>query len=228
MSAATATEVTNSPASTFDWQREQIRERKFEQLGYVWKIVLEASHGAAVPQSSVAQSIGCALEFYGYGNMLGQVKYPRVAQSYDRSTLLMLDPVRKLAVEDRRIVDQGVGLPDIPDPTWVPRPPTAEELTSTVPLQQARMIPQHLYEENEAHEPTGRARGVWKGSRYLVFGPVVQILIRPIQADRMLDEGWILQCGVDPATGKHMELLIHQDTGEAMFYGGKFQIYRPG
>src|SRR5947209_13289799 len=115
-------------------------------LGYIWKIVLEASHGAAVPQMSVSNSIGSCLEFYGYGNMLGQVKYPRIAQTRDRSTLLAIEPFRKLAVEARRIVDKGVGLPDIPDPTWTPPVPTAEQLQSTVPVPQARMLPQHLYE----------------------------------------------------------------------------------
>jgi hypothetical protein len=217
--SASATAITNSPADTLKWQQDQIRTGKFEMLGFIWKIVLEASRGAAVPQAHVARMLGSCLEWYGYENYKGKNCLPRVAQTLDRSSLLMIDPVRR--------VDGSVGLPDIPDPTWQPKAPTAEELQTTVPLQKAPMIPQHLYEE-EAGQPIGRARGQLKRTRFLVFGPVVQILIRPLVADKLIDEGWILQCSGNPATGKQMELLIDQDNGQAFFYEGKFQIYRPG
>jgi hypothetical protein len=220
MTTATSTLVTNSPADTLNWQQEQIRDNKYELVGYIWKVVLEASRGAAVPQPQVARTLGTALEWYGYENYKGKNLLPRIAQTKDRSSLLLLDPVKR--------ADGSVGLPDIPDPTWVPEAPTAEQLQTVVPLQKTRMIPQHLYEEDAGHNPIGRARGQLKGTRFLVFGPVVQILVRPVVGDKLIDEGWILQCGVNPGTGKHMELLIHQDTGQAFLYEGKFQIYRPG
>jgi hypothetical protein len=215
----TATMITNSPADTINWQAEQIRTRQYELVGHIWKVVLEASRGAAVPQASVAHTVGTCLDWYGYENVNGKNCLPRVAQSRDRSTLLLLDPVKR--------VDGKVGLPDIPDPTWRPKQPTAEELQTTVPLQKAPMIQQHLYEE-EGGVPIGRARGQLKGTKYLVFGPVVQILVRPMVDNKLIDEGWFFQCGVDKTNGTHMEMLIHQDTGEAFFYGGQFQIYRPG
>lgn len=219
MSSGTATMITNSPADTIDWMREQVRNRSYELVGHIWKVVLEASHGAATPQKSVARTVGCALDWYGYENVGGKNLLPRLAQTRDRSSLVLLDPVKR--------VDGKVGLPDIPDPTWVPKAPTAKQLQTTVPLQKAPMIQQHLYEE-EAGQPIGRARGQLKGTRFLVFGPVVQILVRPMVDNKLIDEGWFFQCGVDTATGKHMEMLIDQDNGEAFFYGGKFQIYRPG
>ena len=212
--------ITNSPADTLNWQTERIRLGDYEMVGFIWKVVLEASRGAAVPQLQVSRTLGSCMEWYGYENYKGKNYLPRVAQTKDRSSLLLLDPIKR--------VDGSVGLPDIPDPTWQPKPPTDEELQTVVPLQQARMIQQHLYEEDAQHNPIGRARGQLKGTRFLVFGPVVQILVRPLVGDKLIDEGWILQCGVNPATGKHMEMLIHQDTGQAHFYEGKFQIYRPG
>lgn len=216
---ATSTLVTNSPADQLNYQAEQVRTKNYELVGHIWKVVLEASHGAATPQKSVASAVGCALDWYGYENVNGKNLLPRIALARDRSTLLLLDPVKR--------ADGKVGLPDIPDPTWIPRKPTKAELQTTVPLQQAPMIPQHLYEEVNG-QPTGRARGQLKGTRYLVFGPVVQILVRPMVDNKLIDEGWFFQCGVDNSNGTHMELLIDQDTGEAFFYGGKFQIYRPG
>lgn len=222
MSSGTATAATNSPASQLDFQMEQVRSRSFDFLGYVWKIVLEASRGAATPEAAVAQSVGCALDWYGYENVAGQNYLPRIAQSRDRSSLLFLDPVKR--------IDGKVGLPDIPDPLWVPRAPTQEELQTTVPLQRAPMIAQHLYEEDEAGTPIGRARGQLTGTKYLVFGPVKQILVRPVDSEGKLlgDQCWILQCKGNPATGKEMELLIDQITGQAFFYEGSFQISIPG
>lgn len=218
---ATSTLVTNSPADTLNWQTEQIRENKYEMVGYIWKIVFEAARGSATPQASVASTLGSCLEWYGYENFKGQNKLPKIAQTLDRSSLLILDQIR-------RVEDGKVGLPDIPDPKWQPKTPTAKELQTTVPIQKPSMLSQDLYEEDAQHNPTGRARGQLKGTRFLVFGPVVQILVRPLVGDKLIDEGWIFQCGVNPGTGKHMELLIHQDTGQAFLYEGKFQIYRPG
>lgn len=216
---ATSTMVTNSPADIIAWQAEQVRNRNYELIGHIWKVVLEASHGAAVPQQRVANVVGTCLDWYGYENVNGKNLLPRLAQSRDRGTLLLLDPVKR--------ADGKVGLPDIPDPNWVPRKPTKLELQTTVPLQKAPMIPQHLYEE-QSGQPIGRARGQLKGTRYLVFGPVVQILVRPMVDNKLIDEGWFFQCGVDKSNGTHMEMLIDQDTGEAFFFGGQFQIYRPG
>ena len=94
MSTATMdSTVTNGPASILNWQAEQIRTRNYELVGHIWKVVLEASHGAATPQKSVSSTVGCALDWYGYENVNGQNRLPRIAQSRDRNTLLLLDPV---------------------------------------------------------------------------------------------------------------------------------------
>jgi hypothetical protein len=223
---ATATMNTNGPASIISWQDDQLRTKNFQLLGYVWKVVLEAARGAAVPQHSVAQSVGSAMDWYGMESYQGQNLLPQIAQTRDGGSLLLLDPVVR--------PDGQVGLPDIPDPQWRPPVPSNAQLTGkkayTPP--KAPMIPQHLYEEDANHQPVGRARGQLVGTRFLVFGPVQQILIRPVKLGEqgqtmMLPEAWILQCKLDPATNKYMEMLIHQDTGQAYFYGGKFDIKVP-
>ncbi|MBZ5532605.1 MAG: hypothetical protein LAO20_14325 [Acidobacteriia bacterium] len=196
----------DSPASTLSWQQDRILHNDYELIGRAWVIVLEASQGAALPSAAVANSLGVRLEFYGTGQK-GQSLMPRIAQTKDRSTLLLLDPIVR--------ADGRVGLPDIPDPAWVPPIPTAAQVTGDYVPPAAPMIKQELGD---------RARGQLKGTRFLVFGPVAQILIRP----EGLAEGWIAQCAGAPGTGTQMELLIDQDTGQAFFFGGRYRIDRAG
>jgi hypothetical protein len=230
--AATASINTNSVESELNWRSDLMRDqRNYEPLGYVWKIVLEAAAGAATPRSTVANTHGLALDWYGMENFKGKNWLPRIAQSKDRSTLLLLDPVKR--------PDGRVGLPDMPDPEWKPGPYKDSDLAwepkrnskgkvipgQTPPLlkpQQAPMMDQSLYD---------RCRGQMKGTRYLVFGPIAQILIRPVKTDGeitfQIPEGWVLQARAD-LNGKQMELLVDQDNGQAFFYGGRFEIFRAG
>lgn len=200
------TEITNSPASILAWQKERINTSDYEMIGRVWVIVLEASRDAAVPQASIANTQGTRLEFYG-NDRRGHSLMPRIAQTRDRSMLLLLDPIVR--------PDGAVGLPDIPDPEWVPEIPTEEEVTGDFKPKPTPMLRQDLAQ---------RARGQLKGTRFLVFGPVAQVLIRP----EGVAEGWLAECTGDGATGKVMELLIDQDTGQAHFFGGRYRIDRAG
>lgn len=207
-----------SPADMLNWQAEEIKQGRYEYIGKAWCIVLEVSRDAGVPEPPVAQVLGSRLEFYGGGVPLGQ--------SLDHSTLLLLGAVVR--------PDGSVGLPDIPDPTWKPPVPRREDIEGTAVFEgkgkkrrqvgvkggnytapQAPMIPQKFED---------RARGMLRGTDYYIFGPVVQVLIRP----EGLPEGWIATCGADPATGTQMELLISRSTGRAHLYGGRFQISRVG
>lgn len=204
--------IAASNADLLNWQREQIRTGAYEEIGKCWLVVLEASAGAATPSANVANVLGSRIEFYNW--------MPRIAQTRDRGNLLLLDPLIR--------ADGSVGLPDIPDPSWIPGVPTAEDFFEDPETQQkpkdyvapkAPMIRQDLRD---------RARGVLKGTNFLVFGPVVQILIRP----HALPEGWIAYCSASAGTagsqGTQMELLIDEKTGEAFFFGGRFNIERAG
>ena len=202
-----ATPIINSPADTLAWQTDRILHNDYELLGRAWVIVLEASHGAGTPQASVANTLGSRIEFYGNDKRKGNSLMPRIAQTRDRSTLLLLDPI--INTEGR------VGLPDIPDPSWEPPIPTEEQVTGDYRPPAAPMLKQEFAD---------RARGQLKGTRFLVFGPVAQILIRP----EGLPEGWIAECAGALNTGTQMELLIDQDTGQAHFFGGRYRIDRVG
>lgn len=195
MTTATAMHTTD----LLNWQDEQTKTGNYEFLGKVWLIVLEAAKGAAVPEPSVASVLGTRLEFYGEG-------LP-VAQTRDHSSLLLLSPVVR--------PDGTVGLPDIPDPTWKPPIPTAAQVEGNYVAPDAPKIRQLLED---------RARGQLKGTDYLVFGPVAQILIRP----EGIPEGWIARCFGDPGSGTQMELLVSKRTGKAFLIGGRYQIERCG
>lgn len=191
-------------ADILNWQSEQIKTQQNEYIGKVWMIILEASKDAAVPDRSVTGVLGTRLEFYADG-------LP-IAQTLDHSTLLLLAPVKRK--------DGLVGLPDIPDPTWTPPIPKPHEIEGLAPGKyyqppEAPRIAQRLED---------RARGQLKGTDYLVFGPVAQILIRP----EGIAEGWIAECFANPADGTQMDLLISKSSGRAHLFGGKYRISRVG
>jgi hypothetical protein len=210
------------PADVIAWQRECVRNEQYQILGRVWMIALEASAGAHVPGRNVANALGSRIEFYndrGGTDVIG----PHIAQTGPRGSLLLLDPFVRY--------DGVVGLPDIPQPDWTPPIPKSSDLTSTkayVPPS-APMIPQHLIDRGDGHG--GRARGQIRAgsSIYLVCGPVVQIVVRPLdEQNRILPNALILKCL--PSSAKAgvqatlMDLLIDAQTGEPFLYGGRFEV----
>jgi hypothetical protein len=230
MNAATYT-IPSAPASTapadvIAWQKERMAAGQFEILGKIWMINLEASAGAHVPGKSVSDMLGSRMEFYndmGGPDVIG----PRIAQTGARGQLLILDPIVRH--------DGRVGLPDIPDPKWQPKTPSNDELTGKVAMkpQRAPMIPQNIIDRGDGFG--GRARGqITAGaSTYLVCGPVVQIVVRPMDnQQRILPNGLIFKClpssTIAGVKGTDMELLIDANTGEAFLYGGRFEISNPG
>jgi hypothetical protein len=188
------------------WQDDVVHSGQHTLIGRVWRIVLEASRDAAVPETFVTNQLGVCMDFYNASDALP------IAQTLDQSTLLFLAPFKRR--------DGRVGLPDIPDPRWKAPTPKKSEIVNlpkgkfyTPPL--PPMVEQGFEK---------RARGVLRGSTFLVFGPVAQILVRP----EGLAEGWIIACTTDPVSGSSMELLIDRNTGKAHLYGGKFVIQRIG
>lgn len=200
------TNVTRTPAMAtadiLNWQAERVKLGQFEYIGKAWMIVLEVAKGAHVPE--FASIVGSRLEFFGGGVPL--------AQTPDHSTLLLLAPIVR--------PDGQVGLPDIPDPTWQPPIPKPHEI--------ANLPPGKVYHQPKppmiAQKLEDRARGKLKGTDYLVFGPVAQILIRP----EGIPEGWIAGCSADLHTGTQMDLLISARTGTAHLFGGRYEITRIG
>jgi len=234
----------SSAADVIAWQKERMNAGAFEVLGKIWMISLEASKDAQVPGKPVANVLGTRIEFY---NEMGgpDVVGPRLAQTGAKGALLILDPIVRQ--------DGVMGLPDIPDPTWKPPIPTPSQISYQPPSRpknapknwrppkppdtyvptRAPMIPQHLIDRGDGFG--GRARGQIRAgaSTYLVCGPVAQIVVRPMdQQNRILPNGLIFKClpssPIAGVQGTLMELLIDSVTGEAFFYGGRFEISNPG
>lgn len=210
------------PADVIAWQHDCIRAGQFQVLGKIWMINLEASAGAQVPGKNVASLLGTRIEFY---NEFGgpEVVGPMIAQTGPKGSLLILDPIVR--------PDGIVGLPDIPDPTWKPPIPTKRQITSKNPFvpPKAPMIPQHLIDRGDGHG--GRARGQIRAgaSTYLVCGPVVQIVVRPMDSNNVVQpNAMILKClpstALPGANATTMDLLIDSATGEAFLYGGRFEV----
>jgi hypothetical protein len=208
----------DTPADVIQFHGEQIRAGLYDEIGRVWAIVLEAAAGAAVPTKAVTDSQGVRLDFYGLESVKGRNLLPRIATTKDKRSLLLLDP----------ILDQDgrPGLPAIPDPTWKPSTPKAEEICwdpskhrkgAKPPVYKpaaAPMIPQKI---------SDRARGKLRDTEFLILGPIAQILVRP----EGLATGIILQCGADLRGGRAMELLVDHRNGQSFFFGGRYQIVVP-
>ena len=210
------------PADVIAWQMDCKRAGQFQLLGKIWMINFEASAGAHVPGKNVADQLGTRIEFY---NESGgpEVVGPEIAQTGPKGSLLILDPIVR--------ADGAVGLPDIPQPDWKPPVPNKKQLTGKVAYTppKAPMIPQHLIDRGDGFG--GRARGQIKAgsATYLVCGPVVQIVVRPMDEQRrILPNAMILKAlPSSPLAGVQatlMELLIDSATGEAFLYGGRFEV----
>jgi hypothetical protein len=190
----------SNPADILALQNQLIRTGQNQFIGSIWKIVFEASRDSAVPNKSVTDNMGVVFDFYG------KASQPKLAQA--GGMLLVMSAIKRH--------DGYVGLPDIPDPAYVPQVPTEKEMAeATWRPEGPRMVKQKFSE---------RCAGKLRGTNYLIFETVAQILVLP----EGLAEGWIIECGGNPADGTHMCLLVDEKTGEAHFYGGHWHITRPG
>jgi hypothetical protein len=134
----------------------------------------------------------------------------------DRSQLLLLG---NFIVPDGK-GGSRVGLPDIPDPSWVPGQATEAELTNPdFKPNRARMVRQRL------EDRTGER---WQEDKdFFVFHPVVQLMIWMPDMGARDALGAFVECRAD-VQGKHVTLLINEKTGEGIFYGGVHTIRMVG
>lgn len=188
------------PADILAFQNQLIKTGQNQFIGAIWKIVFEASRDSAVPDRSITDNMGVVFDFYE------KKSRPQIAQG--GGMLLCTTPIKRS--------DGYVGLPDIPDPSYVPRVPTEKEMLSgTWRPEGPRMVKQKFSERNS---------GKLRGTNFWIFEVVSQILVLP----EGLAEGWLIECAANPADGTTMCLLVHEKTGEAHFYGGLWHIARPG
>lgn len=190
------------------YQTQCKRTGQYQEIGRLKKIVLEANKDSHIPGRSETDRVGLTLDLYN--------GFIPLAQTMDRSQLLLLG---NFVVSDGK-GGSRVGLPDIPDPQWVPGQATAAELTNPdYKPNRARMVPQRF------EDRTGEK---WKENpEYFVFHPVVQLMIHMPDMGPKDALGALVECRAD-VQGKHVTLLISKLTGEAFFYGGVHTIRMVG
>lgn len=230
MSRAT---MTMTPADILTYQSELIRTGKAMPLGRMCKIAIGPSDDfRQTPADNFIKKYGRLIDM--------RDKFLPISQSPDRSMLLVPS-----AMLDR---DGRVGLPDVPDPEWVAPPRTKEEIEGverTHPTSgrkyrvspgskdpyrgdvvevdsaryQARMLPQRLEDRTDV---------ILEGTNYLVFSPVLHIAFQPELGGDLAGTVWTIDCLPNPADRTLMSLLVDRRTGETHFFGGLFDIRRPG
>jgi hypothetical protein len=140
-----------------------------------------------------------------------------IAQTHDQTNLLVPAALRNST--------GGVGLPDLPDPTWRADAWSDDEVQGKVtrPIEKdmARMIPQRL--EDRAERPNGKL-GYLEGTNFLVFQPVYSIAFQPERDRQLQAQVWLIKAEYDEATQTNMALLVDPSTGEMLFFGGRYDI----
>lgn len=177
------------------FRRDCVRDRKFAPLGLLEKVMLEKSAVAVTTGNPLAQrkDMSASIQFMKQGPLLGL--------SPDGQDILVCTPMKPP--------------PNLPDPSWVPKPIYYKQGTRAGFLkpQKPRMIKQLL-----EHRATCVLKGK-DGTEWIVFQPVHQLLI--LRQDRTGMD--IVQCGAD-RTGKHTALLYNPETLEAHFLFGMLRI----
>lgn len=203
-------------------QQERIRDRQYQKIARLTTIVMEkqmstrgisqarrfdrCSNPTEVKRQFAAGQLSEQMlpldswQSMAWVNMtldwLGHRDAPLLAISLDRNDLLLPNGLTPL--------------PNIPDPTFVPK--AAAEI--------APRIPQKL--EDRA---CGRIRDRISGKTYLIFQPLTEL---QVMCGGGKESGFgRIRCVTDPADGTHAALLINQEPDnegrmEAYFVGGSF------
>jgi hypothetical protein len=199
------------------FQNDCLRTRNYEAIGRIQRIVFEVTSGMYIPpelaEDLKSDPMGPCIEFFGQENWLPIAQVKAAGQ---QDFLLPLAPVKRS--------DGYIGFPDKPDRHWVPTTgpetkkitdPKTGEVSYKMVHEAPRMLKQDL---------RNFSTGILRGTNFIVYERVAQILVKPTG----LAEGWILNCRENPADQTHMTFLLDHKTGQSHFYGGQYEITRPG
>lgn len=171
-------------------QTQRIQTQEYKALGrVVWvSMELQLDH----PPTQKEKLLDARFDFQDQG--------PLLALSVDHADLLLPSGI--------------VPLPQIPDPTWVPRTPTQKEIEAKdwkPPV--APMIEQHW--TDRPCSTFGAGKEIW-----IVFRPIVEVWYRPFGVATYAK----VLCKPQAWTGERTALCIQPETGKAHFFGGVFEI----
>lgn len=240
--------LTGTPADLLAYQNELVRTKNYTSLGRMNKIIIGPSNDWAPPPVGQDPFI----DKFGRDIDLRSRMIP-IAMSPDRSILLVTAPFMAKSRETGEFLVglPDVPAPDWKAPAWTaeetgyrtdgsplnkdfpgqPEGWTPKHGRSGVSRDAAKdiapMLPQRL--EDRAERPGGRL-GVLEGTNFLVFQPVLQIVYQP----EVITDGkpqlqaalWMIMCLADTAEvpARHPALLVDPRTGEAHFFGGRYDI----
>jgi hypothetical protein len=218
--------LTGTPADLITYQRELVRTHDYIPLGRITKIAIAPSADWFPPANDpVIAKFGRLMQFHSS-------RLLPIAQSRDLTQLLV--PAPMFCKQDR-----SVGLPDWPDPGWRAEPWTnaeqgydnegkplmrdGKQYHEPRPLEkdQVRMLPQRL--EDRCERPNGRL-GKLEGTNFLVFQPVINVVFQPEKDRQLQAQNWVIEAQFDPGTQTHMSLLVDPQTGETIFFGGRYDL----
>jgi hypothetical protein len=212
--------LTMTPKDILAYQCELVRTSNYLPLGRMQKIAIGPSGDYTPPAGD--------LYIQKYGRLIDlRNSFLPIAHSPDKSMILVTAPLL-----DR---DGYVALPDLPDPSWIPAPPSKEEIEGREVIDTAngtkrresytdfdrvkpRMIPQRLEDRTSIR---------LEGSNFLVFAPVERITFQPEIDNRTVGTAWWIDCKANPADKTMATLLVDQKTGQVHFFGGRYSIEAP-
>lgn len=173
-------------------QDERIRTQDYRTLGrVVWvSMELQLDHKPTLKEQ------------YFQGRFDWQNNGPMLAISKDHADLLLPGGVTPL--------------PDLPDPTWVPKVPTQAQLEDrnwkpqSAPMEKQSWLDRPCYRFNAG------------GDVWVAYQPIMEIWFRPFGVPtyahvKCKPEGW-------GGVGRRTALLVNPKDGSAHFYGGVFEI----
>lgn len=204
MRTTKAKTLTMTAADELNYQNQLCRRHEFEFIGTIVSIAIGED-------SEYERPIGDPLiDRWGRLMQFGNLALP-LAQSQDRSCLLVPGALRRQ--------DGIVDLPDWKDPAWRCADWTADEREGRVvrdpKKDQAPLIPQRLID---------RTSRLLENSNFLVFQPVLYVVVRPELDGMVLSTFWKIICGPRGSDGTQMSFLVDRQTGEAHFFGGRYEI----
>jgi hypothetical protein len=193
-----------SAADELSYQNQLVRTGQTEYLGTIVSIAIGDDAEYKRPMGDPL------IDRWGRLMQFGNLALP-VAQSLDRSTLLVPGALRR--------ADGAVDLPDWKDPNWRSADWTKEESEGRVvrdpKKDQAPLIPQRLVD---------RTSSLLENSNFMVFQPVLYVVVHPELDGMVLSTFWKIICGPRHSDGRQMSFLVDRTTGEAHFFGGRYEI----
>jgi len=201
--------ITGTAIDLLQYQNDLVRTQKYIPRGRIQKIAIgPSSNWRPRTECPFIKKFGRLIDFRG--------PFLPIGEAPDGSALITA-PLWKH--------EWGVGLPEVPDPSWAPGAYTPEEVTFKVardPAKDRVRTVKQLLEDRCEQDDSGHPVLLEK-TDFLVFQPVLTISYQPEFEGRVLPTVWRVACLPD-RSGTWPALLVDYKTGEAHLYAGRYEF----